>query len=128
MINAVSDRSDTVAWQSLETLWSALEAERYRAAATTPSEALAGASSGAPATERERTLGDVYIAQLAHVNLVLLRSLLRRVKVLILHSPAGSDARLHLCEQTFAALAGLDASTREEGVRWWLDERERFGV
>ncbi|KAE8268928.1 hypothetical protein A4X09_0g3402 [Tilletia walkeri] len=39
-----------------------------------------------------------------------------------------ASARQRLCEKAFDALTGLDASTREEGVRWWLDNRTAFGV
>lgn len=119
VMHAISDRSDTVAWHSLELLWSEIQRERYQAKES---------SDPSAAQQRGNSLRDVYIAQIPHVNLVLLRTTLANVKALIVNEQAGSPQRLHFCEQAFAALAGLDASTREEGVRWWLDERQGFGV
>lgn len=38
------------------------------------------------------------------------------------------DAREQLCARTFRALNGMDDTARQEGVRWWLENREDFGV
>ncbi|MCO5584960.1 hypothetical protein L7F22_038892 [Adiantum nelumboides] len=153
VVDAVSDRSDTLAWHTLELLWSSIEHERFMYAhhqkkltvdqpkpqqddttnATVNSSIESVVKPKDPEEEdqsskREKELTDVYVAQIANVNLVLLRSVLDRVKRLIMYRTRASEERLHLCQRTFASLAGLDASTREEGVRWWLAERERFGV
>lgn len=151
VVDAVSDRSDTLAWHTLELLWNAIEHERFMNAhhqkkltvgqETQQEDAVSATvnssiesvvkpkeSEGDQFSKRERDLTDVYVAQLANVNLVLLRSVLDRVKRLIMYRTRASEDRLHLCQRTFASLSGLDASTREEGVRWWLAERERFGV
>lgn len=77
------------------------------------------------------------------VNLVLLRSALRKVEAYITQHKhkeeqakrSGLDAedpehssRLALCQKTFDAIQALNAATREEGLRWWLDNRAKFGV
>ena len=83
------------------------------------------------------------------VNLVLLRSALHKVEAYITqhkqneearragsHTGAGAgdegegegSSRLALCQKTFDAIQALNAATREEGLRWWLDNRARFGV
>lgn len=80
------------------------------------------------------------------VNLVLLRSALHMVESFITQhrhrektgqsgtEPAnmaeegGGSSRLALCQKTFEAIQALNAATREEGLRWWLDNRARFGV
>lgn len=151
VIDAVSDRSDTLAWHTLELLWSAIEDERVLNSHqekslnaqpdTVQKDAISATvdssiesivkpkeSEKAESSNRESDLTDVYVAQIANVNLVLLRSVLERVKRLIMQRTRASQERLHLCQRTFSSLAGLDASTREEGVRWWLAERERFGI
>ncbi|KAJ9479354.1 putative peroxisomal matrix Pex8 protein [Pseudozyma hubeiensis] len=81
------------------------------------------------------------------VNLVLLRSALAKVEAYIMQhkqreaSGLGSNAaaevddadhtgssRVALCQKTFDAIQALNAATREEGLRWWLDHRVQFGV
>ncbi|GAC97456.1 potential peroxisomal matrix Pex8 protein [Pseudozyma hubeiensis SY62] len=81
------------------------------------------------------------------VNLVLLRSALAKVEAYIMQhkqreaSGLGSNAaevddadqqtgssRIALCQKTFDAIQALNAATREEGLRWWLDHRVQFGV
>jgi alkylhydroperoxidase family enzyme len=114
VINATSDKSDTVTWYSLEMLWKAIDEERL--------------SSSIESASRRRQLSYVYIAQLPNVNLVLLRSMLFKVKQLVLQEEEGSEERIAVCERVFSSLAGLDSSTREEGLKWWLDERKIFGV
>jgi hypothetical protein len=128
-----------------------------------------GAASGtAPseseAAERTLQLQLTYIDALPYVNLVLLRSVLSRVRGYILdaHAVEGAVTRvveqgvegkadevqqeeqeeeqgegqgaeegsphLQLCRRTFKALNGMDDTARQEGVRWWLECREEFGV
>ncbi|SPO24405.1 uncharacterized protein UTRI_03673 [Ustilago trichophora] len=77
------------------------------------------------------------------VNLVLLRSALHKVESYITQHKQREDAaqsdvaegedaqgssRTALCQKTFDAIQALNAATREEGLRWWLDNRVRFGV
>ncbi|CBQ73281.1 conserved hypothetical protein [Sporisorium reilianum SRZ2] len=78
------------------------------------------------------------IACIPSINLVLLRSALCKVESFILlhkqHEAGGDSAdsagssRLALCQKTFDAIQALNAATREEGLRWWLDHRASFGV
>ncbi|TKY89262.1 hypothetical protein EX895_001793 [Sporisorium graminicola] len=102
----------------------------------------------AATTSAERDGGDTHdrlthlqmclIACIPSVNLVLLRSALSKVEsFILLHKQrelSGLDAagaqssRLALCQKTFDAIQALNAATREEGLRWWLDQRARFGV
>lgn len=77
-----------------------------------------------------------YIDLLPFVNLVLLRSLLHTVESWILRARDGKDGSTaaddahhqQLCKRTFKALNGMDDTARQEGVRWWLEKREAFGV
>lgn len=80
------------------------------------------------------------------INLVLLRSALHKVESYITQhkqheqeqaqhaggiaaeQEAQRSSRLALCQKTFEAIQALNAATREEGLRWWLDNRARFGV
>ena len=78
------------------------------------------------------------------VNLVLLRSALAKVEAYImqckqqerslsqanatLDQNESTSSRLALCQKTFDAIQALNAATREEGLRWWLDHRTKFGV
>jgi hypothetical protein len=131
VINATSDKSDTVTWYSLEELWQAIEEERLQVF-TAPPEAESGASAksgeGEESASRRRQLSYIYVAQLPNVNLVLLRSMLAKIKLLILQERADSEERSLICEKVFDCIGELDASTREEGLRWWLQERKSFGV
>jgi len=86
------------------------------------------------------------ISCIPSVNLVLLRSALHKVESYIVQHKhqeeaklSGTDSqstgedeegssRLALCQKTFDAIQALNAATREEGLRWWLDNRARFGV
>lgn len=43
-------------------------------------------------------------------------------------SRSTSSSRLALCEATFKALQAMDDTARQEGVGWWLEHREAFGV
>ncbi|GAA6063485.1 hypothetical protein JCM10212_001001 [Sporobolomyces blumeae] len=65
------------------------------------------------------------ISLLPSVNLVLFRSLLAQVARLVTREPAASDGRAALGAWTFEVLgAGMDVVKREEGVRWWLENRD----
>lgn len=77
---------------------------------------------------RHTALQLLYIGQLPNVNLVLLPSALKKIKEYITSERKGSTERMRLCEKCWEGLGGLDASTREEGTRWWLANREGFGV
>lgn len=70
------------------------------------------------------------ISCIPSVNLVLLRSALNKVEAYILQHKQRSDggSTLALCQKTFDAIQAFNASTREEGLRWWLDNRDKFGV
>lgn len=115
------------------------------------------------AAQRVLQLQLAYIDALPYVNLVLLRSVLSRVRGYILDARAaegnsrgllkdGEEGKgeldaaqmetqaelggeegegsphLQLCRRTFKALNGMDDTARQEGVRWWLECREEFGV
>lgn len=43
-------------------------------------------------------------------------------------SAQSQTPHLALCTRTFKALDGMDDTARQEGVRWWLEHREEFGV
>ncbi|CAO1636069.1 unnamed protein product [Parajaminaea phylloscopi] len=85
------------------------------------------------------------------VNLVLLRSMLDTVRKYILEaaelsrfasrhqaqvnhqelddtSEEGGSPQERLCARTFKALNRMDNTARQEGVRWWLENRADFGV
>ncbi|PWN22535.1 hypothetical protein BCV69DRAFT_311333 [Microstroma glucosiphilum] len=133
-----------------------------------------GGNSDDEASSAQRTLQLqlAYIDALPYVNLVLLRSVLSKVRGYILDARAaegglgGSEKletnsgdkreekegeedagqtnskteadmeggegeaspHLQLCRRTFKALNGMDDTARQEGVRWWLECREEFGV
>ncbi|UZJ55456.1 hypothetical protein CBS101457_004776 [Exobasidium rhododendri] len=123
VINATSDKSDTVTWYSLEVLWKEIEDERRRI-----SKEGKDTEKGTESATRRRQLSYVYVAQIPNINLVLLRSLLAKVKSLILQEEASSEERSLMCGKVFDCMGELDASTREEGLRWWLEERKAFGV
>ncbi|EST05179.1 hypothetical protein PSEUBRA_005442 [Kalmanozyma brasiliensis GHG001] len=80
--------------------------------------------------DRQTHLQLCLISCVPGVNLVLLRSALRLVEAYIVQhrNAEGGGERIALCQKTFDALQGLNAATREEGLRWWLDNRARFGV
>lgn len=93
----------------------------------TPTE---GDGGGGGEYDRQTHLQLCLISCVPSVNLVLLRSALAKVEAYIVqHRAAGRGGeRLALCQKTFDALQALNAATREEGLRWWLDNRARFGV
>lgn len=86
------------------------------------------------------------VDMLPMLNLVLLRSLLAQVRKYILEAPSSlteatetitsaieketavESPKHRLCSQTFKALSQMDDTARQEGVRWWLDNRGEFGV
>lgn len=68
------------------------------------------------------------IDQLTAVNLVLLRSLLGEIWTLVKEEKDG-EAKKALGDVVFKTLGeGLDASKREEGVRWWLERGAELTV
>ncbi|PWN87881.1 hypothetical protein FA10DRAFT_262325 [Acaromyces ingoldii] len=159
MVDAVSDIDDGLAWLVVDLLWTRIGQARMAQYAASSLVSAATAVEGGLSEEGRLGLARCFIAQLPNVNLVLLRSMLDRVRRLIVDAPAygsvakppvveeeqeqnkkkkkqaqdegrstGEETRRELCERTFDALGGLDASTREEGLRWWLDHRKEFGV
>lgn len=161
MVDAVSDLDDSLAWLVVDLLWTRIAEGRMSRFAAKSSSSSSNAEDAVGQEERRLGLARCFVAQLPSVNLVLLRSMLDRVRRLIVDAPAyggvtsapssstsadhfegrqgnekqqgeeqhkGEETRRELCERTFDALGGLDASTREEGLRWWLDHRKEFGV
>ncbi|CAD6889476.1 unnamed protein product [Tilletia laevis] len=171
VMSAIADRDDALAWWGMELLANTIEQERDQERGPVDVGGAAGAvaTTALPSSSRQLELQLVYAAQISTVNLVLLRSVLDKVRRYILRYPsapmtlvglvpglesgkpssdrdtAGASsstlpsstisapvtaaaARQRLCEKAFDALSGLDASTREEGLRWWLDNRASFGV
>ncbi|WFC98311.1 hypothetical protein MYAM1_001037 [Malassezia yamatoensis] len=110
VVSSLSDRSDSLAWWCIEQL--DLEISQAR---------IADAKN-----DRISGLANSLAALVSHVNLVLLRSLLTKVEGQIFALPEGSSERLALVETTFNALADMNASTREEAMRWWLDRSPSF--
>ncbi|SNX83815.1 uncharacterized protein MEPE_02523 [Melanopsichium pennsylvanicum] len=120
--------------------------------ATAGSESSHPSDSAAIRVEAEDTAADTYdrlthlqmclIGCIPSVNLVLLRSALQKVETYITQHKQKEDvakemgadqasegsSRVALCQKTFDAIQALNAATREEGLRWWLDNRARFGV
>ena len=106
---ALDSRSDSLAWWCVEQLSDELSQARM-----------------ADQEDRTLTLARCLASLISHVNLVLLRSLLNKVSAQILMLPEASAARTELVEATFAALGDMNASTREEGMRWWLEKSPSF--
>lgn len=109
VVASLSDRSDSLAWWCVEQLSGELSQAR-----------MAGQH------DRTLVLARCLASLISHVNLVLLRSLLNKVSAQILMLPEASAARTELVEATFAALGDMNASTREEGMRWWLEKSPSF--
>lgn len=109
VVASLSDRSDSLAWWCVEQLSDELSQARM-----------------ADQEDRTLTLARCLASLISHVNLVLLRSLLNKVSAQILMLPEASAARTELVEATFAALGDMNASTREEGMRWWLEKSPSF--
>jgi len=167
VMNSISDRDDALAWWAMDLLAQEIENEREasKSGAIAGQRQVANTAGVDRSISREVELQLVYVAQISTVNLVLLRSLLAKVRRYIVQYPiapisipglsaseTGTDqsgrgedevastpvspalidpaatARQRLAEKAFDALSGLDASTREEGLRWWLDNRGVFGV
>ncbi|PWN50715.1 hypothetical protein IE53DRAFT_386970 [Violaceomyces palustris] len=114
IMNSLSEKDDSVAWWVVDRLSNEIEAERK-----SPMQ-----------EERFLPLKLCLIALIPTVNLVLLRSLLRKVERYILDHKEEEQAKIkvNLCEKAFDSLSGLNSANREEGLRWWLDKRTRFGV
>ena len=157
VVGAVSDRSDSVAWWVMGKLAEEVEKERLTVSSSTTQgekvqvgfnessptkQDLDLATAGNDSPTRRSTSGKTEYSRLTHlqmcfiacipsINLVLLRSALDKVEAYILqHSRAeqGQGERVALCQKTFDAVQALNAATREEGLRWWLDHRVKFGV
>lgn len=110
---------------------------------TSPSDVKEGS---ADTYDRMTHLQMCLIGCIPSVNLVLLRSALQKVESYITQHKHSEEAgkqgmesasiveegerssRLALCQKAFEAIQALNAATREEGLRWWLDNRTRFGV
>lgn len=108
VVASLSETSDAAAWWVIEQLHERLSVLQFA-----PPHAAAGLT-------LEQALARCTIAMLPHVNLVLFRALLTRVRALVVSAPRGSAERAALAAKTFDALAELNATTREEGMRWWL--------
>ena len=136
IVNTISDVDDAQAWWILLQLSETIDQRRLtlKAAgaekAPVPPSPLSTGGAGETLSPKEvlQILETTYIAQLSNVNLTLMRSALARVRSYIKQATIDGDdeKRLALCEKTFGALALLDASTREEGLRWWTDHRTEF--
>lgn len=109
VVHSLSSRSDSLAWWCIEQV----DAARCQAEAQ-------------GATAQAHTLAICLAALLPHVNLVLLRSLLARVRTCILARPATSSARTQILERVHESLSDMDAATRGEAMQWWLEESPRF--
>ena len=109
VVGSLSSRSDSLAWWCVEQVDAARRgAEAQRDAA------------------QAQTLARCLAALVPHVNLVLLRSLLARVRECILARPAASAARTEILERVHESLGDMDAATRGEAMQWWLQESPLF--
>lgn len=115
VVASLSETSDAAAWWVIEQLH-----ERLNVLQLAPSAPSAPSAPAAGTLSLEQALARCTIAMLPHVNLVLFRALLTRVHALIVSAPRGSAERAARATKTFDALAELNATTREEGMRWWL--------
>ncbi len=151
-IDTLSDKDDAAAWWALTQLSEEIDQSRLHLAGVRSEEVPSASTPSAPPTNALVTsaatatglpkpppptraevlqhLELTYVSQLANINLALLRSTLARVRALINEAARLGDdeKRMALCERTFATLALLDASTREEGLAWWTNHRKEFGV
>lgn len=109
VVASLFNRSDSLAWWCVEEVDSAT------------ADALAAGDAA-----RVRALTHALAMLISHVNLVLLRSLLAKVRAHILRLPEASAEREALVETTFGALGDMNAATREEAMRWWLHNAPAF--
>lgn len=109
VVGSLSTRSDSLAWWCVEQV-------------DTAGRVAMGEGDAAHA----QTLALCLAALLPHVNLVLLRSLLAKVRACILERPAASSERVALVERVHECLGDMDAATRGEAMRWWLQESPLF--
>ena len=115
VVGSLSETSDAAAWWVIEQLHDRLDLLR-----------LSPPTQDGTRTPLDRVLALCMAALLAQVNLVLFRALLTRVHALIVSHPRGSAERTAMVEKTFEALGELNAATREEGMRWWLEHSVEF--
>ncbi|WFD27567.1 hypothetical protein MNAN1_002566 [Malassezia nana] len=109
VVGSLSTRSDSLAWWCVEQI-------------DTAGRVAMGEGDAAHA----QTLALCLATLLPHVNLVLLRSLLAKVRACILERPAASSERVALVERVHECLGDMDAATRGEAMRWWLQESPLF--
>lgn len=152
MVSCVSRSDDALAWYAIEQLTSAISLLPLSSPSPPPppsptdlslvpaplrdfSDAgptrLDEASSLSPLETLALQLGRGHllltlIDQSTAVNLVLLRSLLDRIWDLVGQEPEG-EPKHALIKVLFATLGqGLDATKRDEGVRYWLDRADEL--
>lgn len=135
ILACTSDVDDAASYFVIERLEEAIKNPQrrvtYGSTGTTTTASAASASPPAPplTDEAKLSLQLTCIDLLPYVNLVLLRSLLSTIESWIMASRKEDTSRHEeLCKRTFKALEGMDDTARQEGVRWWLDKREAFGV
>jgi hypothetical protein len=143
IVDTLSDRDDASAWWALTKLSDDIDNRRLKLKGITSDANAPSSTAVVLASEKEQSPSPqmneaavleaqekTYIAQLSHINLSLLRSTLSKVRAFINEADRAKDTakKMALCECTFDALALLDASTREEGLRWWTEHRAEFGV
>jgi hypothetical protein len=67
------------------------------------------------------------IDQTTSVNLILLRTLLNQIWMFVNDEVRGSEEKSALVKVVFNTLGeGLDATKRDEGVKYWLEKREEL--
>lgn len=109
VVGALSNESDSLAWWCIETVDDAI------------STAVANGD-----TERAQALAMCLAALVPRVNLVLLRSLITKLRARLLERPDASADRVRLVERVHESLGQMDAATRTEAMRWWLEDSPRF--
>lgn len=142
ILACTSDVDDAASWYVVERVQEAVSSPERKISygQEQPQQVAETPTAATTTTNKDETrlqLQLAYIDLLPYVNLVLLRSLLSTVEKWILAARENDDATntdteatplAQLCKRTFKALNGMDDTARQEGVRWWLDKRESFGV
>jgi len=144
VVASLSERSDSLTWWTVEQVQDAInaavlarlpasseEAGSSRAEGDASGSGVAGGDgpggdAPVPSMPLREVLALSMAALISRVNLVHFRSLLVKVKALIFAQPEGSPARERIVSRTFEALADLNAATREEGMKWWLEHSPEF--